>query len=220
MKLKIGLTFVFFGIIGIIIFNNRNFQEQKESISKISNSTNLKKINKIIVKKNNKKKSPRKKILLKKRTLSGRKNRHTRIKNIYQSIGMLKKITMGNNQAYSFFLNRFASLSKMPGRKLITTYRSYFIYESSSEELENVFVNSKTNNIEIWTGEIIIRSEIDIRNLLSSYSNFEYKTQINDLHVVKVYERSGVFEFINEISKVDGIIKIELDLQKSRKDRI
>ena len=58
------------------------------------------------------------------------------------------------------------------------------------------FLIQKTNNIEIWTGEIIIKSELDIRELLYSYSNLEYLTRINDLHVMKFQDHSSVFESI------------------------
>ena len=217
MKFKIGFIFVFLGIIGVIIFNNKNYQRQKEKLSEFSKRPSIEKTKReISIRKNN----IRKKIIRKKRTISGHKNRVKRSKNILQTIGPIKKIRVGSNQSYSFFANRFASPSKITGRKLIRTYRSFFIYESNPDELENVLLNSKTNNIVIWTGEIIIQSDLDIKTILSSYSNFEYMTQINDLHVIKVVEGSAVFESIAEISKLEGITKIELDLQKSRKERI
>ena len=217
MKFKIGFIFVFLGIIGVIIFNNKNYRQHKEKLSNVSKLPSIKKTN---GESSLRKKNIRKKNIRKKRTISGHKKRVRRSKNILQSIGPIKKIKVGGNHSYSFFPNRFASPSKIPGRKLIRTYRSFFIYEANPDELENVLVNSKTNNVVIWTGEIIIQSDLDVKTILSSYSNFEYKTQVNDLHVIKVIEGTAVFESITEISKIEGITKIELDLQKSRKERI
>lgn len=220
MNMKIGVIIIFIGIISVIIFNDRNYQQQKEKNPQAKSYSKGKKQNNQVVKQVKKERPRRKKILRQKRNVSGRASRKQRRKNILQKVGSIKKITIGKNQSLSYFPNRFASISKIPGRKLITTYRRFYIYESTPQELENVFVNSKTNNVEIWTGEIIIKSELDIRELLSSYSNLEYLTRINDLHVIKVFENSSVFESINEISQLDGIIKIEFDLQKSRKERI
>ena len=112
----------------------------------------------------------------------------------------------------------FASLQVFPNKRLISKYQDYYIYERT-DEMKNVFVSEEGSRIKIWSGDIVLTGNL-LPDSLYKNSNIEIVKKFDEFTIVRLLNNNQLFEDLNELSELENLKSIELDLNSQRRQRI
>jgi hypothetical protein len=216
MKMK----FIFLISLFFLCFYFFTTQESKKLIHKYSQQSNrhngLKKKSKLI--KSTKMNKP-----IRQRTLGSRvhskRNRDGKKKFWFEGIPTFQN-DVWRKKGLRQLLGVFATHRDLPNRKLIKRIRGHNIYERSSIELENVFVNDNTSDLKFWSGEVLIKASKNIIFEVNQLPGITVVKELNSYLLIRIDQASDYLESIKKLDTMNGVKSIELDLRSQRRSKI
>ena len=108
---------------------------------------------------------------------------------IYLLIGkpLWKKMAFFNSKEY-------LRVIKNSRKKLSRKLKGFYLYEQTSGELENVFVEEQTGKVVFWSGELIVQTNDDLIDELDNISGVEVVKGIGDFIILKINNVAIIME--------------------------
>ena len=121
-----------------------------------------------------------------------------------------------NGQEYRYISRIVARTKEIKSRNLVFKNKSYYFYTKMKGDLNNIFLNPKTQEINIWTGEVLIQGTHDFSEVIGELESFELIKRYGGFYLLKFTQEENILEEIESLKKIPSVLKINLDLKKQR----
>lgn len=216
MKKIVFLSVIFF-LFGWFLFPN------KQQMDLVNNPVNIQKQENAVLDRNsNLIKNKSEKVEMRVRSIgsySGKKKMSKTENTWYENWENLEN-SLWQKQNVTQLKGIFATHQLLPNRKMIRKIDGRYLYNAESGEIENVFVDKKSNKILFWSGELVLEAEQDISNLLEDLQSIQVVKFIGPHILIKINFELDYHKDLETISNAASLKNVELDLSSQRRKKI